>query len=52
MNLDLEVIRSCEDFVRKGSELALSTDIIDLVDDCLYRGILVDDRLSDDVSVG
>ncbi|KAI6754259.1 hypothetical protein HG530_012773 [Fusarium avenaceum] len=50
--LNVQIIRTPEDFVGKSSELVLRANVVDLVDDGLDVRVLVKEDLGDDVFVG
>ena len=52
LDLNVEVVRSGEDLVAEGAELGLGADVVDLVDDGLEAGDLVEDDVRDDLFVG
>lgn len=51
-DFDEHIVRSSQDLVAKGSELALCADVVHFVDDGTDCGILIHDNLSNDVLVG
>lgn len=52
LDLDVEVVRAGEDLVAEGAELGLGADVVNLVDDGLEAGDLVEDDIRDDLFVG
>jgi len=50
--LDLEVVRTGQDFILESPELGLDPDIVDLVDDGLDGAVLVDEDLGYELFVG
>lgn len=51
-DLDVQVVRTSQDFVLEGPELGLGPDVVDLVDDGPELGVLVQQDLGHQVLVG
>ena len=51
-HLDVEVVGAGEDLVLEGTELRFGADVVDLVDDGLDGGVLVDKDLGDELLEG
>lgn len=49
--LDFHLVGSLEELVLEGAELGSLADIVDFVDDCPHRRILVDDGFCDDMLI-
>lgn len=51
-HLDVQIVLAGEDLVLKRPELGLGADVLDLVDDGLDLGVLVDEHFGDELLVG